>query len=375
MDALSGDALSRANLLGSSPVFRRVVEQIRRMAELDATVLVVGETGTGKEVAARAIHYSGARCDKPFVPVNCGALAESLVESELFGHERGAFTDAKTASHGLIGQAAGGTIFLDEIDTLTAKAQAALLRFLQDRTYRRVGGGGLLKVDVRVLVASNADLDALARARRFRQDLLYRLNVLTLRLPPLRERGDDAVEMARAVLERLIHQYRGRTRRFHAEALDFIRRYAWPGNVRELENVIHREFLMTDELELRLRESRAMLLEAGRDAGQVDAGDGAADADDAATGAERMPIAEDRDEAPRSRTARGQGRSSGQTLPPFKQAKAQALAAFERDYVRTMLGRAGGNITQAARLSQQERSAFGKLVRKYRLQDGEEKTA
>jgi len=364
MDALSGDALSRANLLGSSPVFRKVVEQIRRMAELDATVLVVGETGTGKEVAARAIHYGGARCDKPFVPVNCGALAESLVESELFGHERGAFTDAKTASPGLIGQAAGGTIFLDEIDTLTAKAQAALLRFLQDRTYRRVGGGGLLKVDVRVLVASNADLDGLARARRFRQDLLYRLNVLTLRLPPLRERGDDAVEMARAVLERLIHQYRGRTRRFHAEALDFIRRYSWPGNVRELENVVHREFLMTDELELRLRESRAMLLDADRKAGRAGEGFAAADAGDAA---DRLPTAEAGDDAPRPRAARGHGRGPAQTLPPFKQAKAQALAAFERDYVRTMLGRAGGNITQAARLSQQERSAFGKLVRKYRL--------
>lgn len=368
MDALSRDALSRSNLLGSSPGFRKVVDQIRRMAELDATVLVVGETGTGKEVAARAIHYSGARCDKPFVPVNCGALAESLVESELFGHERGAFTDAKTASHGLIGQAAGGTIFLDEIDTLTAKAQAALLRFLQDRTYRRVGGGGLLKVDVRVLVASNADLDALARARTFRQDLLYRLNVLTLRLPPLRERGDDAVEMARAVLDRLIHQYRGRTRRFHAEALDFIRRYSWPGNVRELENVIHREFLMTDEQELRLRESRELLLEAELpEAGEAGIGvEGthtaslqAADDDTASREGREQRIA--------ARPMRGHARGPGQGLPPFKQAKAEALAAFERDYVRTMLGRAGGNITQAARLSQQERSAFGKLVRKYRL--------
>ncbi len=373
MDALSRDALSRSNLLGSSPGFRKVVDQIRRMAELDATVLVVGETGTGKEVAARAIHYSGARCDKPFVPVNCGALAESLVESELFGHERGAFTDAKTASHGLIGQAAGGTIFLDEIDTLTAKAQAALLRFLQDRTYRRVGGGGLLKVDVRVLVASNADLDALARARTFRQDLLYRLNVLTLRLPPLRERGDDAVEMARAVLDRLIHQYRGRTRRFHAEALDFIRRYSWPGNVRELENVIHREFLMTDEQELRLRESRELLLEAqlleAELPGAGEAGIGTQSAHAASLQAADDDAAPSEGREPRAavRPVRGNARGPGQNLPPFKQAKAEALAAFERDYVRTMLGRAGGNITQAARLSQQERSAFGKLVRKYRL--------
>jgi DNA-binding NtrC family response regulator len=329
------EAFSRMNLIGSSPQFRKVVEQVSRMAGLDATVLVAGETGTGKEVAARAIHYLGARCDKPFVPVNCGALAESLVESELFGHERGAFTDAKTASAGLIGQAAGGTIFLDEIDALTPKAQASLLRFLQDRTYRRVGGGGLLKVDVRVLVASNADLDALARERRFRQDLLYRLNVLTLRLPPLRERAGDALELAREVLARLIHQYRTGARRLHAEGMDFIRRYQWPGNVRELENVIHREFLMSDEEELRLRDARAMLMPE--------------------TQAEST-------ESP----ARGE-----RDFRPYRQAKADALAEFERDYVRRALSRAGGNISQAARISQQERSAFGKLVRKYRLDVGE----
>jgi DNA-binding NtrC family response regulator len=329
------EAFSRMNLIGSSPQFRKVVEQVSRMAGLDATVLVAGETGTGKEVAARAIHYLGARCDKPFVPVNCGALAESLVESELFGHERGAFTDAKTASAGLIGQAAGGTIFLDEIDALTPKAQASLLRFLQDRTYRRVGGGGLLKVDVRVLVASNADLDALARERRFRQDLLYRLNVLTLRLPPLRDRAGDALELAREVLARLIHQYRTGARRLHAEGMDFIRRYQWPGNVRELENVIHREFLMSDEEELRLRDARSMLMP--------------------------EPQAESAEPA-----ARGE-----REFRPYRQAKADALAEFERDYVRRALSRAGGNISQAARISQQERSAFGKLVRKYRLDAGQ----
>lgn len=335
------DAFSRANLVGSSAEFRKVVAQIGRMAELDATVLIAGETGTGKEVAARAIHYLGGRCEKPFVPVNCGALSESLVESELFGHERGAFTDAKTASIGLIGQAAGGTIFLDEIDTLTPKAQASLLRFLQDRTYRRVGGGGLLQVDVRVLVASNADLDALAKERRFRQDLLYRLNVLTLRLPPLRMRGDDALELAREVLDRLVHQYRTPSRRFHAEGMDFIRRYAWPGNVRELENVVHREFLMCDERELRLREARATLL-----------GEASAAAADERTG----------------ETASGE-------LLPYKEAKAEAVADFERDYVRRMLARTGGNISQAARLSQQERSAFGKLVRKYRERGAEGRAA
>jgi len=338
------DAFSRMNLVGSSPQFRKVVSQIERMAGLDATVLVAGETGTGKEVAARAIHYLGARCDKPFVPVNCGALAESLVESELFGHERGAFTDAKTASAGLIGQAAGGTIFLDEVDTLTPKAQASLLRFLQDRTYRRVGGGGLLKVDVRVLVASNADLETLAQERKFRQDLLYRLNVLTLHLPPLRERGADALELAREVLARLIHQYRTGARRIHAEGMEFIRRYHWPGNVRELENVIHREFLMSDEEELRFSDTRAALLHEPLDASDL------------------IPV--------REHEIDDHG-----ALQPFKRAKADAMADFEREYVRRMLACAGGNISQAARMSQQERSAFGKLVRKYRLGDGEERAS
>src|SRR5262249_13658497 len=156
------------------------VARIHRMAALDATVRIVGETGTGKELAARAIHYLGARTERPFVPVNCGALADTLVESELFGHERGAFTDAKSASAGLIGEASGGTLFLDEVDTLTPKAQASLLRFLQDRTYRRVGGGSLRQADVRIIVASNTDLETLAAEKRFRQDLMYRLSVLTL---------------------------------------------------------------------------------------------------------------------------------------------------------------------------------------------------
>jgi transcriptional regulator with PAS, ATPase and Fis domain len=320
------EAYSRLNLIGSSTQFLKVVAQVERMATLDATVLLSGETGTGKELAARAIHYLSARSDKPFVPVNCGALADSLVESELFGHERGAFTDAKTASAGLIGEAAGGTLFLDEVDTLSAKAQAALLRFLQDRTYRRVGGGALRQVDVRVLVASNADLAELSQKRQFRQDLLYRLNVLSLHLPALREREGDAAVLAKAVLQRLSHQYRMPLKRLHPDGLAFIQRYPWPGNVRELENVLHREFLMSDDQELHLHESSELLL------GGV--------------------------------TQDAQGDITGQ---PFRAAKADAVAEFERSYVRAMLARTGGNVSQAARLSKQERSAFGKLVRKYRL--------
>lgn len=320
------EAYSRFNLIGTSEQFQKVLAQLNKLATLDATVLLSGETGTGKELAARAIHYMSARSDKPFVPVNCGALAESLVESELFGHERGAFTDAKTASNGLIGEAAGGTLFLDEVDTLSAKAQAALLRFLQDRTYRRVGGGVMRQVDVRVLVASNADLSDLAQKRQFRQDLLYRLNVLSLRLPALREREGDAVVLARAALQRLSHQYRLPLKQLHPEGLAFIQQYRWPGNVRELENIIHREFLMSDDTELHLRESCEALM---------------------------GPVVLDVD--------------SDDSHAPFRDAKANAVAEFERSYVRSMLARTGGNISQAARLSKQERSAFGKLVRKYKL--------
>lgn len=320
------EGLSRFNLIGSSPQFQKTVAQIHSMARLDATVLVNGETGTGKELAVRAIHYLSARSDRPFVPVNCGALSESLVESELFGHERGAFTDAKNASAGLIGEAAGGTLFLDEVDTLSPRAQAALLRFLQDRTYRRVGGGTLRQVDVRVAVASNADLRCLAEARLFRKDLLYRLNVITLHMPPLREREGDAEVLARAMLQRFSHQYRLPLKRLHAEGRDFIERYPWPGNVRELENVMHREFLLCEESELRLAESRAELMPASamppRDAGKGE-------------------------------------------LPAFREAKARAVAEFERNYVFAMLSRADGNISRAARLARQDRSAFGKLVRKY----------
>ncbi|HEX5126028.1 MAG TPA: sigma-54 dependent transcriptional regulator [Rhodocyclaceae bacterium] len=324
------EELSRFNLVGKSPIFGETVNRIHRMAQLDATVLIAGETGTGKELAARAIHYLGGRTDKPFVPVNCGALSESLVESELFGHERGAFTDAKTASLGLIGEASGGTLFLDEVDTLTLKAQAALLRFLQDRTYRRVGGGGMRHVDVRIIVASNADLAALSLERRFRQDLLYRLNVLTLTMPALRERGDDAVLIAQSLLQRLNHQYRVTFKSLHPDAIAFIRRYAWRGNVRELENVIHREFLMDEESVLQLRDSRREL--EGEDS------------------AEHMPAAK-----------------KSETALAFREAKARAVAKFEQNYVAELLNLADGNISYAARLASQDRSAFGKLVRKYGL--------
>lgn len=322
------DDILRTNLLGSSPQFAHVLAQMRRIARFDVTVLIGGETGTGKELAARAVHYLSTRAGRPFIPVNCGALAESLVESELFGHERGAFTDAKTASPGLIAEADGGTLFLDEVDALPAKAQAALLRFLQDGTYRRVGGTQPRQADVRLVAASNADLDALAQVRQFRHDLLYRLKVLPLVLPPLRERGNDVIELATAFLARMNRDYQGFTpaKRFHPETLAALTRYGWPGNVRELEHFVQREFLLCEGSEVRA--------------------------------------------SPLSQPAATRAPSE---QPAFKQAKARAIADFERSYVASAMEHAHGNISQAARLAGQDRSAFSKLVRKYGIRPQDER--
>ncbi|MES2192363.1 MAG: sigma-54 dependent transcriptional regulator [Pseudomonadota bacterium] len=311
--------LLRFKLLGSSTRFQAALTQIQKIARVDATVLIEGETGTGKELAARAIHYLGARRDHPFIPVNCGALAESLLESELFGHERGAFTDAKAATPGLVSQADGGTLFLDEVDALSLKAQAAMLRFLQDRSYRRVGGGQTRLADVRVVVATNASLEKQVASHHFRRDLLYRLNVLTLRMPALRERGEDAVELAGSFLARFSQQYRLPPKLLHPDFTAFIEQYDWPGNVRELENVMHRAFLMCEGKQLHL------------------------DALDQ------------------------HGLASAEQAASFKDAKARAIAQFERRYVHGLMQLSQGNITQAARMAGQDRSAFGKLVRKHGL--------
>lgn len=309
-------------LLGSSDAFQAARAQIEKVARVEATVLIEGETGTGKEMAARAIHYMGSRAGRAFVPVNCGALAETLVESELFGHERGAFTDAKVASLGLVSEAGGGTLFLDEVDALSLKAQAALLRFLQDGSYRRVGGSSSRQADVRVVVASNANLHELAEARRFRKDLLYRINVLQVYMPALRERGEDPVELARTFLLRLGHHHERPHVRLSPASIAFIRSHDWPGNVRELENVVQRAFLLSDGNDIDLSHT--------------------------------------------ARDLRGARPSAGPAAV-FRTAKQQALDQFERLYVSRLLQQTNGNLTQAALLAGQDRSAFGRLVRKHSM--------
>jgi DNA-binding NtrC family response regulator len=310
-------------LMGRSSPFLHILGMLDVWSGVDATVLITGETGTGKELAARALHELSERRLARFVPINCAAIPENLMESELFGHVRGAFTDAKAAGRGLVAQAEGGTLFLDEVDALSARAQAALLRFAQDRHYRPVGSPDAALADVRLIAATNADLHALARARTFREDLLYRLNLLTLALPPLREREGDPLLLARMFVTKLCVQYQSGPRELDAEsvqALGCARR--WPGNVRELEHLVHRCFLLS--------RGRFVHLEL----------------------------------EPTAKPAR----SNASCSLSFAEEKARVIADFEARYVRELLARANGNLSLAARLAGKERSRFGKLVRKHGLQ-------
>uniref|UniRef100_A0A832I1P8 PEP-CTERM-box response regulator transcription factor n=1 Tax=Eiseniibacteriota bacterium TaxID=2212470 RepID=A0A832I1P8_UNCEI len=238
-------------LVGDSEAMRRVFALVQRVAPTDATVLITGENGTGKELVAHAIHEASRRRDGPFVPINCGAIPETLIESELFGHERGAFTDAYRTREGKVEVADGGTLFLDEIAELPTHLQVKLLRFLQDRRFERVGGREPLSTDVRLVAASNQDLRAGMASGRFREDLFYRLSVVTIHVPPLRERGEDVRLLAEYFLEYYARHHRRRIRGFTRSALRALSAHAWPGNVRELENRVQRAVILAPESTLR----------------------------------------------------------------------------------------------------------------------------
>jgi transcriptional regulator with GAF, ATPase, and Fis domain len=227
-------------LLGQSAAMHKILEQIALVAPTDASVLILGESGTGKELIARAIHRQGPRRDKPFVPVNPAALSESLVESELFGYEKGAFTGAYQRKLGRFELAQGGTLFLDEIGSIKSDLQAKLLRVLQEREFERVGGGRTVRLDARVIVATNADLKQAMADGRFREDLFYRLNVVPITVPPLRDRRGDIPLLVRHFVRRYNQQLTRRVAGLTPEALAVLTEYPWPGNVRELQNVIER---------------------------------------------------------------------------------------------------------------------------------------
>ena len=232
-------------IVGRSPLLREICKQIGRVASLDVTVLILGESGTGKELVARAIYQHGKRADKPFLAINCAAIPVGLIESELFGHEPGAFTGASRQRIGRFEQAGGGTVFLDEIGDMPLAAQAKILRFLQDQTFERVGGGKAISTRVRVLAATNHNLEQLIADGRFRSDLYYRLKEITIRVCPLRERSEDIVELAHHFLFQFAREAGRDVCGFAPEVLEIFRRYSWPGNVRELRGVIKEAALRT----------------------------------------------------------------------------------------------------------------------------------
>ncbi len=328
-EALDGDSVlrsmrARLGIIGTAPAFVQALRDLARFAQVDVPILISGETGTGKEVAARAIHYLSARADGPFVPMNCGALPERLLENELYGHGRGAFTDAREEQAGLIAQASGGTMLFDEIDCLDQHSQAALLRFLQDRRYRPLGAQREREANVRIIAASNACLDDHVTQGRFRADLLYRLDVARVELPPLRDRREDILPLARHILGIVAQRYAIAPPAIGTAAQDWLLTQDWPGNVRQLENVIHRAMLLREDGMLALPPAKA-----------------------------RPAAADDASRAP--------GRLRG----TLKVERARLTESFERTYLMWVLQDANGNVSQAARQAGTERRHLGRMIRRH----------
>jgi DNA-binding NtrC family response regulator len=313
------ERLGLKQLIGSSPAFVSEIRKIPLLARCDAGVLISGETGTGKELCARAIHYLGPRASRPFVPVNCGAIPVELVENELFGHERGAFTGASNSQAGLICEADGGTLFLDEIDCLPLPSQVKLLRFLQDKEYRPLGSPKVCKADVRIIAATNIDFEEAVRAGKVRQDLYYRLNVIPLMLPPLRERREDIPLLALHFLEKYASEFDRPATNFSWDATQKLILYDWPGNVRELEHVVERAIVLSEQV---IIQETSIILPCS--------------------------------EKPTS-------------LESFQKGKAKVVAQFERAYIEQLLMLYQGNITKAAQAARKNRRAFWQLMHKHRI--------
>ncbi len=326
-DEAIGEVSSFHNLVGRSPPMREVFGLLEKAAALDITVLLLGETGTGKELAARAIHYHSARRERRFVPVNCGALPAELVESELFGHARGAFTGAASAKPGLFEEARGGTLFLDEVGELPLPAQVKLNRALQEREIRRVGETQPIKVDVRVIAATHRDLREEVKAGRFREDLFYRLHVFPVTLPPLRERPEDVPLLAAHFLDKHARALRRTLAGFEPEALRRLAGHGWPGNVRELENAVE----------------RAVAVVTGERVRVADLPPDVQAASPAAAAADPGAIAR----------------------LPYREAVAEARDRTSRDYLVALLAEFGGNVTRAAERAGMERESLHRLLRRY----------
>ena len=317
------DREALAQLVGQSPVFRDAIASIPVIASSDSSTLITGETGTGKELVARAIHYLSKRARHPFIALNCGSLPENLVEEELFGHERGAFTGAHARRHGLIAEADKGTLFLDEINGMSEKAQVTLLRVLQEKRFRAIGSNVEQAVDVRVLAASNEAPERLVASQKFRKDLYYRVCIFSVRLPPLRQRKPDIALLVTHFLEK----HGAPSLRLSPEAAAALHSYDWPGNVRELESCI----------------IRASHLCTG---GIICVSDLFEN-----TGVTALP-----------------GCNREINSEPFKRAKQRVIEDFERNYLIELIASHQGNVTQAARAAGKERRDLGKLLKKHRLE-------
>ena len=340
------DRLQRAHalgkLVGDAPAFRSAIARLPHIARADATVLLAGETGTGKELVARAIHYLSGRSTRSFTAVNCGSLPDTLLEDEFFGHERGAYTDARSARIGLLRRADGGTLFLDEVDSLSPRAQVSLLRVLQDRTYRALGSSEEQHVDLRVVAATNTDLAELVTLRQFRADLFYRLSVLTITLPPLRDRTDDILPLTHHFLLR--HSARtGTPLRLSAESKQALLAHRWPGNVRELENAILRAVSLCEYDTISPVDLGLLNIPQAPTLAEAVAGA-------ALRGRPPVPLEREIDLA----------RSFGDL-------KRETVERFEIAYLTRLLDACGGNVSRAARRAHKERRDFRRLLQKHRL--------
>ncbi|HUJ10367.1 MAG TPA: sigma-54 dependent transcriptional regulator [Verrucomicrobiae bacterium] len=311
------EQLGLRQFVGESSLLLQEIRKIPKLAQCDVSILIGGETGTGKEMFARAIHYLSPRSDKPFIPVNCGALPAELVENELFGHAEGAFTGATSSAAGLISESDGGTMFLDEIDALPLPSQAKLLRFVQEKEFRPLGSCKTRKADVRVLAASNIKFEEAVRSGRFRADLYYRLNVIPISLPALRHRKEDIPPLVRHLLTKYASELRKPLPALSRLAMQKLMSYDWPGNVRELENTIERALILSDHPTI---------------------------------GCEDILLPSTLAATPDT---------------SFKSLKAKVIADFEYKYIRELLLAYDGNITRAATAAKKNRRAFWQLMKKH----------
>ena len=321
-------------LIGTSKCFLQATGMIPILSSSKSTVLISGETGTGKELFARAIHYSGERRSKPFVPVNCAALPDHLIENELFGHSKGAFTGALLEKHGLLHEADGGTLFLDEINSLSLTVQSKLLRVLQDQEFRPLGSTKSRTIDVKIIAATNADLRFLVEMRQFREDLFYRLNVLSISLPPLRDRKEDILLLANHSLKVYAKEFGKVNLVLGHTAKVKLMGHAWPGNVRELQGVIQRAVAMAPGETL--------------EAHDID-----------------LPVSDKLElNVP---TMAHLSREGNVDNGSFQDMKAKIIEEFERAYLSELLATHHGNISKAARAAKKERRAFQRLLLKHGL--------